>query len=79
FEVPKNLDAGARYLRWLADRFEDDLPRVLAGYNAGEGAVDRYDGVPPYRETQRYVEKITTALGWRPAADAVAGGQAPGG
>ncbi|MEO1084335.1 MAG: lytic transglycosylase domain-containing protein [Acidobacteriota bacterium] len=75
FEVEKNLDAGARYLRWLADRFDDDLPLVLAGYNAGEGAVDRYGGVPPYRETVAYVEKITAALGWsQPPGPASAAG-----
>jgi soluble lytic murein transglycosylase-like protein len=59
----KNLDAGVRYLAWLADRFEDDLPRVLAGYNAGEGAVARYGGVPPYRETIGYLKRIYGRLG----------------
>jgi len=63
FEPAKNIDAGCRYLRWLADRFDDELPLVLAGYNAGEGAVDRHGGVPPYRETRNYVAKITARLG----------------
>ncbi|MEM6453460.1 MAG: lytic transglycosylase domain-containing protein [Acidobacteriota bacterium] len=63
FEPTVNLDVGCRYLRWLADRFDDDAPRVLAAYNAGEGAVDRYDGVPPYRETRTYLTRIFDHLG----------------
>ncbi|MEM9598719.1 MAG: lytic transglycosylase domain-containing protein [Acidobacteriota bacterium] len=63
FEPGPALEAGGRYLRWLADRFEDDLPRVLAAYNAGEGAVDRYGGVPPYRETRGYLQRIYRHLG----------------
>lgn len=63
FDPEKNVDAGARYLAWLADRFEDDLPRVLAGYNAGEGTVARFGGVPPYRETRDYVRRISERLG----------------
>jgi hypothetical protein len=58
YDPVSNLDGGIRYLRWLADRYDDDLPRILAAYNAGEGAVDRYGGVPPYGETRRYVQKI---------------------
>ena len=63
FDPALNLDVGCRYLRFLTDRFAGDLPLVLAGYNAGEGAVDRHGGVPPYRETRRYIERITTTLG----------------
>jgi soluble lytic murein transglycosylase-like protein len=63
FDPAKNVDAGVRYLRFLADRFDDDLARILAGYNAGEGTVDRFDGVPPYRETRGYVERIYAELG----------------
>ncbi len=54
----KNLDGGVRYLKWLGERFAHDLPRMLAGYNAGEGAVDRYAGVPPFRETTNYIKRI---------------------
>ncbi len=64
----RNIEAGVRYLAFLADRFSGDLPRILAGYNAGEGAVDRYGGVPPYRETQGYVRRILGYLGLEPAS-----------
>lgn len=63
FDIEKNLDAGSRYLAWLAERFGGDLPRVLAAYNAGEGTVDRYGGVPPYRETREYIRRIYGYLG----------------
>ncbi len=58
-----NVDAGTRYLAWLLERFDGNLAYALAGYNAGEGTVDRYQGVPPYRETQGYVAKIFRFLG----------------
>jgi len=63
FEPQRNLDAGVRYLRWLLDRFEGDLPLALAAYNAGEGTVERYGGVPPYRETRDYIRRIYRVLG----------------
>lgn len=63
FDIEKNLDAGSRYLSVLVDRFEGKLDYVLAAYNAGEGAVDRYGGVPPYRETRDYVRRIYGYLG----------------
>ena len=59
----QNLRGGMAYLRWLLIRFDGDLRLALAGYNAGEGAVSRFDGIPPYPETQRYVERITRAYG----------------
>ncbi|MBT0962774.1 lytic transglycosylase domain-containing protein [Denitromonas sp. IR12] len=52
------LDAGARYLRHLIDRFGGDLPLALAAYNAGPGAVERHGGMPPYAETQAYVPRV---------------------
>lgn len=63
FVPERNLEAGARYVGWLIDRFDGDLIKVLAAYNAGEGAVDRFGGVPPYRETQGYVKRIVGFLG----------------
>lgn len=63
FDPAKNLDAGVRYLRWLVDRFPGRLAHAIAAYNAGEGAVDRYGGVPPYGETRRYLRRIYTTLG----------------
>ena len=47
-------------MRFLTDHFKGNLPLVLAAYNAGENAVIRHDGIPPYPETQKYVHKVTT-------------------
>ena len=58
FDPAQNIEGGARYVRWLLDRFAGDVRLALAGYNAGEGAVDKYRGIPPYRETQEYVRLI---------------------
>ena len=61
FNPEQNLEAGMRHLRRLLGRF-DDPRRALAAYNAGESAVVRYGGIPPYRETQTYVRRILTLL-----------------
>ena len=53
-----NLRAAARHLSFLSDRYKGELPLVLAAYNAGEGAVDRLGGIPPYPETQAYVPRV---------------------
>jgi len=53
-----NLDGGTRHLRTLIDRYQGDVKRALAAYNAGEGAVARHGGVPPYPETVAYVRKV---------------------
>ena len=58
-----NVEAGTKYLSWLLKRFEGNVELTLAGYNAGEGAVEKYQGVPPYSETQNYVRKISARYG----------------
>jgi soluble lytic murein transglycosylase-like protein len=69
FDPHANIEGGIRYLRDLFQRFPSDLQRVLAAYNAGEAAVERYGGVPPYPETQHYVTRVMTLYGrdaWPP-------------
>jgi soluble lytic murein transglycosylase-like protein len=58
FDPAQNIEGGARYVRFLLDYFNGDVRLALAGYNAGEGAVDKFGGIPPYRETQEYVRLI---------------------
>ncbi len=58
FDPVENLRGGMSYLRWLLSYFRGDVVLALAGYNAGEGAVDRHRGVPPYAETLAYVQRI---------------------
>jgi soluble lytic murein transglycosylase-like protein len=59
----QNVDAGARHLRDLLLKYDGGLYRALAAYNAGAGAVEKYRGVPPYRETVLYIQKIVRASG----------------
>jgi soluble lytic murein transglycosylase-like protein len=61
FDARQNVFGGARYLRTLLDTFHGDLNLTLAAYNAGPGAVQKYDGVPPFRETRNYVASIRAA------------------
>ena len=60
-----NIHGGARQLRWLLARYNGDIVRALAAYNAGTGAVDRYGGVPPYPETRAYVAAVLDRLASR--------------
>lgn len=66
FHPEQNIRAGVAYLRQLLDRYDSDVSLALAAYNAGPGAVERYSGIPPYRETRDYVKKITGATEPRP-------------
>jgi soluble lytic murein transglycosylase-like protein len=69
-DLADNIRGGALYLRRQLDRFGGSVPLALAAYNAGPGAVLRYRGIPPYRETRDYVAKIMNR--WRPATVAAA-------
>ena len=62
-----NIRGGLAYLRWLMRRFNHDMVRVVAAYNAGEGAVDRHGGVPPYAETRAYVARVMAYAGGTPS------------
>ena len=63
FDPRANIEGGIRHLKHLWQRFEGDVPRVLAAYNAGEGAVQRFGGIPPYPETRRYVARVLALYG----------------
>ncbi len=77
FDPEQNLDGGVRYLRTLLERYNGDLPRALAAYNAGQGTVDRWGGVPNFRETRLYVQKVTNSY-FRPGSgDSRMGGFPP--
>jgi hypothetical protein len=62
FDARQNIFGGVQYLRFLLDLFQGDVSLALAGYNAGENAVARHRGIPPYRETRNYVQKIQRLL-----------------
>ena len=63
FDPRQNIFGGAQYLRFLLDTFQGDVSLALAGYNAGENAVARFKGIPPFKETRLYVQKIQGLLG----------------
>jgi soluble lytic murein transglycosylase-like protein len=62
FDPRENIQGGVRYLRFLLDYYKGDYAKSIAAYNAGEGAVDKYNGVPPYAETQNYVYRVAGNL-----------------
>ena len=60
YDAEQNVDAGTKYLKYLQERFDGNLKNTIAAYNAGEGNVQRYGGVPPFRETRSYVKQVMT-------------------
>ncbi|MBN1899274.1 MAG: lytic transglycosylase domain-containing protein [Spirochaetes bacterium] len=62
FNPEENINAGTRYLRMMLNRFDGDLEKSLAAYNAGPEAVEKYQGIPDYRETKTYIENILNDL-----------------
>jgi hypothetical protein len=63
YNVDQNLEGGIRHLKYLYDRYKKDLPLTLAAYNAGEEAVKKYKGVPPYKETRNYIKRVMKYMG----------------
>ena len=62
FDPKENVEGGVKYLRFLLDYYKGDYPRAIAAYNAGENAVDKYKGIPPFAETQNYVSQVARNL-----------------
>jgi len=58
YDPAQNVDAGVKYIKYLSAKYDGNLKKTIAAYNAGEGNVKRYNGVPPFRETQTYVKKV---------------------
>jgi soluble lytic murein transglycosylase-like protein len=58
YNPKKNVEAGVQHLRMLSDRYKGDLEKVIAAYNSGEGKVDMYRGIPPYKQTRTFVKRV---------------------
>ncbi len=65
FDVDQNLAAGVKHLKYLHRKYNGDLPLILAAYNAGEEAVKKYKGIPPYEETRTYIKRVMNYMGLR--------------
>lgn len=65
FNAHENLEAGVRHLKYLNKRYNGNLPLILAAYNAGEEAVRKHKGVPPFRETRQYIQRVMKLMGLR--------------
>lgn len=63
YNAQENIEAGVRHLKYLYEKFQGNIPLTLAAYNAGEEAVSKYNGVPPYRETKNYVHRVMSLMG----------------
>lgn len=63
YDAEQNMEAGVRHLKYLYDKYSGDIPLTLAAYNAGEEAVKKYNGVPPYSETRIYVKRVMQYMG----------------
>ncbi|MEN8153979.1 MAG: lytic transglycosylase domain-containing protein [Acidobacteriota bacterium] len=63
YNADQNLEGGVKHLKYLLNRYNNDLTKTLAAYNAGEEAVKKYKGVPPYRETKNYIRKVRKFMG----------------
>jgi len=63
FQLDQNIEAGIRHLKKLHEKYNGNLKLILAAYNAGEKAVEQYNGIPPFKETQEYIKKIFKILG----------------